>query len=333
MTLVLSVLTDDYVLQVSDRCMTFERGDGAVRYEEGHNKAVLFEHRIAFGYTGQGRIEGLPTDEWLQERLAEGTDVATGLQAVVDGLTRGFPPARTPHAFLGVGWGFVHEPTPFLVCISNCVGANGQQLERPSPTFSMLNAKPAPGAKAFIHQLPERIEGQDWARLEAQVVYLIERGNDPAAVADVLIEAVRFVSDDSDDVGSGLMVNCLPFTVATGSDTGSVISSRPSMHHRSFAYLAPGETEPGELGPRFVSAEQGWVARDFKRELGPNVGDESVQMSFRLTREGVSPPGVVMRYTPGSPHPPRCSTIQDRIGRNDLCFCGSGKKFKKCHGA
>jgi preprotein translocase subunit SecA len=23
---------------------------------------------------------------------------------------------------------------------------------------------------------------------------------------------------------------------------------------------------------------------------------------------------------------------QQKIGRNDLCFCGSGKKFKKCHG-
>ncbi len=22
-----------------------------------------------------------------------------------------------------------------------------------------------------------------------------------------------------------------------------------------------------------------------------------------------------------------------KIGRNDPCFCGSGKKFKKCHGA
>ena len=22
-----------------------------------------------------------------------------------------------------------------------------------------------------------------------------------------------------------------------------------------------------------------------------------------------------------------------RIGRNDPCFCGSGKKFKRCHGA
>jgi preprotein translocase subunit SecA len=22
-----------------------------------------------------------------------------------------------------------------------------------------------------------------------------------------------------------------------------------------------------------------------------------------------------------------------KLGRNDLCFCGSGKKYKKCHGA
>jgi preprotein translocase subunit SecA len=24
---------------------------------------------------------------------------------------------------------------------------------------------------------------------------------------------------------------------------------------------------------------------------------------------------------------------RERIGRNDPCWCGSGKKFKKCHGA
>jgi preprotein translocase subunit SecA len=24
---------------------------------------------------------------------------------------------------------------------------------------------------------------------------------------------------------------------------------------------------------------------------------------------------------------------KDQIGRNDPCWCGSGKKFKKCHGA
>ncbi len=24
---------------------------------------------------------------------------------------------------------------------------------------------------------------------------------------------------------------------------------------------------------------------------------------------------------------------EPKLGRNDPCFCGSGKKFKKCHGA
>jgi preprotein translocase subunit SecA len=24
---------------------------------------------------------------------------------------------------------------------------------------------------------------------------------------------------------------------------------------------------------------------------------------------------------------------RDKIGRNDPCWCGSGKKYKKCHGA
>jgi preprotein translocase subunit SecA len=33
--------------------------------------------------------------------------------------------------------------------------------------------------------------------------------------------------------------------------------------------------------------------------------------------------------------PPRAPATQaaPKIGRNDLCPCGSGKKFKKCHGA
>jgi preprotein translocase subunit SecA len=35
--------------------------------------------------------------------------------------------------------------------------------------------------------------------------------------------------------------------------------------------------------------------------------------------------------------PPRVETRrvadEEKIGRNDPCWCGSGKKFKKCHGA
>ena len=29
---------------------------------------------------------------------------------------------------------------------------------------------------------------------------------------------------------------------------------------------------------------------------------------------------------------PRVSSPEDKVGRNDPCPCGSGKKYKKCHG-
>jgi preprotein translocase subunit SecA len=34
---------------------------------------------------------------------------------------------------------------------------------------------------------------------------------------------------------------------------------------------------------------------------------------------------VLQQTVQASPH--------EKIGRNDPCWCGSGKKFKKCHGA
>jgi preprotein translocase subunit SecA len=43
--------------------------------------------------------------------------------------------------------------------------------------------------------------------------------------------------------------------------------------------------------------------------------------------------------TDGVPPPPPPPSVGDRasvyagVGRNDPCPCGSGKKFKKCHGA
>ena len=46
----------------------------------------------------------------------------------------------------------------------------------------------------------------------------------------------------------------------------------------------------------------------------------------RRSRTGVpSSAGVVAQTVQASPH--------EKLGRNDPCWCGSGKKFKKCHGA
>jgi preprotein translocase subunit SecA len=47
---------------------------------------------------------------------------------------------------------------------------------------------------------------------------------------------------------------------------------------------------------------------------------------------------AVAAEEPDEPQPPqqietRRVADEDKIGRNDPCWCGSGKKFKKCHGA
>jgi preprotein translocase subunit SecA len=41
---------------------------------------------------------------------------------------------------------------------------------------------------------------------------------------------------------------------------------------------------------------------------------------------------AVAAGTVTAPRPVQASAA-DKIGRNDPCWCGSGKKFKKCHGA
>ncbi|MDZ7344521.1 MAG: SEC-C metal-binding domain-containing protein, partial [candidate division KSB1 bacterium] len=55
------------------------------------------------------------------------------------------------------------------------------------------------------------------------------------------------------------------------------------------------------------------------------VHQSSVGMGFSSTTDTPSP-GVAR----GKRQP---VVVQEKIGRNDPCPCGSGKKYKKCHGA
>jgi preprotein translocase subunit SecA len=46
--------------------------------------------------------------------------------------------------------------------------------------------------------------------------------------------------------------------------------------------------------------------------------------------------GLIRGDTPALPKPPPGALTPNPyagVGRNDPCPCGSGKKFKKCHGA
>ena len=64
---------------------------------------------------------------------------------------------------------------------------------------------------------------------------------------------------------------------------------------------------------------------------------DSARSRTPAARSRTSRPPTASRRGPPASEPPvvqqRRVDEHDSIGRNDPCWCGSGKKFKKCHGA
>ena len=56
----------------------------------------------------------------------------------------------------------------------------------------------------------------------------------------------------------------------------------------------------------------------------------------RRQRQAQQPQRFRLQHGDAPTEPAKAETIRrdaDKVGRNDPCPCGSGKKYKKCHGA
>jgi preprotein translocase subunit SecA len=105
--------------------------------------------------------------------------------------------------------------------------------------------------------------------------------------------------------------------------------------------VAP-EQQDGGNGSRWgASSNQSSTGRRLNYAGGTAADQPSALAAAAQTAGGVVPAGVAeaAEYAvDASAEPPpvvetRRLDEHERIGRNDPCWCGSGKKFKKCHGA
>ncbi|HZY99716.1 MAG TPA: preprotein translocase subunit SecA [Candidatus Baltobacteraceae bacterium] len=77
----------------------------------------------------------------------------------------------------------------------------------------------------------------------------------------------------------------------------------------------------GQILPQAAQASQGRLGQqEVEQLLGPMPGSERKPQQLHTNMDDESPAKPVQRDQP-------------KVGRNELCPCGSGKKFKKCHGA
>jgi preprotein translocase subunit SecA len=93
-----------------------------------------------------------------------------------------------------------------------------------------------------------------------------------------------------------------------------MFAAEERQRERQVAYEGGGGAEqPSAIGEaRAAAAAAGGASGEAAAAAAPTAGNGAGQ--------GVNPATVV-------------KTEQEKIGRNDPCWCGSGKKYKKCHGA
>jgi SEC-C motif len=156
-------------------------------------------------------------------------------------------------------------------------------------------------------------------KLEEGIRNEVEGSNDPERVGKLVVDFVRWAAASNPGIGKGVMLNNLPRD--PGPPTGEIllVGKVPDLEVRTFTYIPENGYEGRYLGP-LVAGSGGIALGDFQA-LGTGFPDSGAGMSYSV---------------PGSPPPPKSAIGQSRrpfrIGRNDPCWCESGKKYKKCHG-
>jgi preprotein translocase subunit SecA len=110
----------------------------------------------------------------------------------------------------------------------------------------------------------------------------------------------------------------------------SVIDNKWREHLSEMDYLRAG-IGLRAMGQRDPLSEYQREAYDMFTELVDSVKRDAVKYLFHV--ELAKPKTEPQRVAPLSTGGPVKQATSDKVGRNDPCPCGSGKKYKRCHGA
>ncbi|HSO51019.1 MAG TPA: SEC-C metal-binding domain-containing protein, partial [Acidimicrobiia bacterium] len=151
-------------------------------------------------------------------------------------------------------------------------------------------------------------------------------GLDAAGVVDYVVEeALDAYARREEDLGSEVLRQVERSVML------SVIDNKWREHLSDMDYLRAG-IGLRAMGQRDPLSEYQREAYDMFTELVETVKRDAVRYLFRveLAKPKTEPQRVAANPTSSGPKKP---AVSDKIGRNDACPCGSGKKYKRCHGA
>jgi preprotein translocase subunit SecA len=182
-------------------------------------------------------------------------------------------------------------------------------------------------------------EDWDWEELQKRLVRFYESslgradvitsGVGAAEVAERFVdEAQEAYSRRTEEIGAALQRRLERTGVL------SIIDSKWREHLAEMDYLRAGIglRAMGQRDPLVEYQREGY---DMFADMAAGIKEDTVRYLFhaQVVEQQARPDPVVRLQGTGGAALKRQAKAKDKIGRNDPCPCGSGKKYKRCHGA
>jgi hypothetical protein len=262
MTLILTCLTNDYIVQVSDRRLSYWDGTKVVVTDNDSNKALFHKNQFVFAYTGlaklpirkDGKNIELSAIEWAAQRLYEGKnleDAAYRLKYRVTELMdsnqiRKLPKPKRRLAFIGAGFDEVERGSkrirrPLRIVIENFIEDDGAFLDEPRDEFR-IHFDSLKSRDATLYIASQKLSEERKIEFTRILKRCVHHKVKPETIAVKLTREIQVMSGKYKNVGDNIMCTFVPqaYGDKIGLRTGGIQLRRPVLNPE------PQQLEPAE---------------------------------------------------------------------------------------
>ncbi|SRR6266567_39330 len=158
MTMILTCLTKDFIVQASDRRLVYRRAGKIIYKEDDRNKALIYDNHTVFAYTGLATLSNRKfAIDWAAGRLAQQANLHDAMGYLCECATKlmeihplsSYPDDQRRLGFVGAG--FINHVEaakttrrPGYLIISNFMNHEGEPQPPPYNTFKAYYNLPFP---------------------------------------------------------------------------------------------------------------------------------------------------------------------------------------------
>jgi hypothetical protein len=288
MTMILTCLTKDFIVQASDRRLTYRRGRKIIYKEDDRNKALFYDNHTVFAYTGLATLSNQKfAIDWAAELLAQPTNLRDAMFYLRESATQllkthpfsGYSDDQRRLGFVGAGFinwieagKTIRRPAYFI--ISSFMNHEGEPQLPPYNKFRAYFNYPLPyGEPTFkLFRAGQPLSGDREKQLNRTLTRYFQKRQDrvrPETIGWLLTRAIQEAAATNEMVGNNIICTFVPreYREETGNKraihAGGMILNQPVISE------GPQQVTP----PGYLSDRERF--RDFRKLICPSVVEYS----------------------------------------------------------